>query len=139
MRWRLFVAVMLCLPLCGCSLFTNWAKTESLKPVIALPHRPVLEPLPSSAFASVPPDAKAALQRRDAQLKDAIERHRKLIEMYNTWAATKNKKAGFGDPTVFTIPDTTERATTFAGPELGTPPPGAPEAIRPAEVMEGVR
>ena len=45
------------------------------------------------------------LVRRDAQLKDAVERHRDVIEIYNQWAVEQNKKHGYGDYTVIQQPE----------------------------------
>lgn len=102
------VIVLGTLPLSGCNWFTNWAHTDTLKPIIVMPERPKLQPVTAEDLAGISNEAMEKLRVRDAQLKDAVERHRDVIEFYNKWAEQKNKAAGFGDPTVFQLRPETE-------------------------------
>lgn len=92
------VMLLLVLPSSGC--FFKWAHTTPLMPVIEKPRRPNLEKMTGAQLKGLDPAVKQQLIKRDAQLKDAIERYEDVVDRYNAYAHKQNEKHGYGGRTL---------------------------------------
>ena len=90
--------VMLTGSLTGC--FKHYVYVDRMLPVIEHPRRPTLDTVSNEELAPVAPETREKLGRRDAKLKDCIERYEDVVERYNEWARDRNRVSGYGDDEV---------------------------------------